>query len=596
MEENASLKKELEQKLLAMLNPLKARFSEEKAGLPLGGFAAGYGMKIAEMEGALRLLWGLTPYWAGGGTQAEDWKDHYLNCIRHGTAPDHPAYWGDIHDRDQKIVEMAALSFQLMETPDIIWNRMTAKEQDHLASWLYQANTAIVPDNNWHFFVVLVNLALKKLGKPYSKERIQQGIDRYESFYLDHGWYGDGKRPQKDYYVSFGIHFYCLLYVHFMEQEDPERCQKYQNRAIEFLETFRYWFDDQGRALAYGRSMTYRFAQAAFLSACISVLGDHCPRRGELKYLLRHHIEHWLAQPIFDNGGVLTVGYHYPNLLMSEGYNSPGSPYWAFKTFLPLLLPDSDPFWNESERKPQWEPVMTIPECNMVITHEAGHSMALTAGQYPTVVQTHSAAKYAKFAYSTVFGFSVPRSSQRLNEAVPDNMLAFEIHGAWFVRKQCSSYQIQDGKISCTWSPLDGITVETELMPTEHGYLGNHRIQTVLSCNICLCGFSYPATAALVLQEDHAQSQVSDKNGYSQIVVNLSSQNQSLETQGVIIHAAPNTNLMYPLTKIPGVKAALNPGVYEIHSNITGFMKPGKLITGKGDCYELEPATNSLSI
>ena len=46
-------------------------------------------------------------------------------------------------------------------------------------------------------------------------------------------------------------------------------------------------------------------------------------------------------------------------------------------------------------------------------------------------------------------------------------MLAFEIHGAWFVRKQCSSYQIQDGKISCTWSPLDGITVETELMPTE---------------------------------------------------------------------------------------------------------------------------------
>ena len=50
--------------------------------------------------------------------------------------------------------------------------------------------------------------------------------------------------------------------------------------------------------------MTYRFAQAAFLSACISVLGDHCPRRGELKYLLRHHIEHWLAQPIFDNGGV----------------------------------------------------------------------------------------------------------------------------------------------------------------------------------------------------------------------------------------------------------------------------------------------------
>ena len=81
LKETFNLKHQLEQSLLAMLKPLKTRFSEEKAGLPLGGFAAGYGMKIAEMEGALRLLWGLTPYWAGGGTQAEDWKDHYLNCI-----------------------------------------------------------------------------------------------------------------------------------------------------------------------------------------------------------------------------------------------------------------------------------------------------------------------------------------------------------------------------------------------------------------------------------------------------------------------------------------------------------------------------------
>ena len=251
MEETFNLKHQLEQSLLAMLKPLKTRFSEEKAGLPLGGFAAGYGMKIAEMEGAMRLLWGLTPYWADNGKEAEEWKDHFLNCVRHGTDPDHPAYWGDIHDRDQKIVEIAALSCNLMMTPDVIWNRMTSEEQNHLASWLYQANSAIVPDNNWHFFVVLANLALKKLKKPYSKERILQGIDRYESFYLDHGWYGDGNRPQKDYYISFGIHFYCLLYVYFMEKEDPERCEKYRNRAVEFLETFRYWFDDQGLSLIH---------------------------------------------------------------------------------------------------------------------------------------------------------------------------------------------------------------------------------------------------------------------------------------------------------------------------------------------------------
>ena len=586
MEEIFNLKHQLEQSLLAMLKPLKTRFSEEKAGLPLGGFAAGYGMKIAEMEGAMRLLWGLTPYWAGGGKEAEEWKDLYLNCVRHGTDPDHPAYWGDIHDRDQKIVEMAALSCNLMMTPDVIWNRMTSEEQDHLASWLYQANSAIVPDNNWHFFVVLANLALKKLGKPYSQERIQQGIDRYESFYLDHGWYGDGNRPQKDYYISFGIHFYCLLYVYFMEKEDPERCEKYRNRAVEFLETFRYWFDDQGRALAYGRSMTYRFAQAAFLSACIVVLKDNCPRRGELKQLLRLHMEHWMAQPIFDNGGVLTVGYHYPNLLMSEGYNSPGSPYWAFKTFFPLILADDDSFWSEKEVEPVWEPIITIPECNMVITHEPGQALALTAGQYP--VQSHSAAKYSKFAYSTVFGFSVPRSTQRLYEAAPDNMLAFEAYGVWFMRKQCSQYQIADGKVTCTWSPLEGITVETRLIPTEHGYTGIHRINTAISCKINLGGFSYPVTAAMKTQEDSTSAKAGDSNGYSQISMELTCSRQPVETKGQVINAAPNVNLMYPLTKIPSVTASLKPGIYEIFSTVTGFMKPGKIITGKGDCYELE--------
>ena len=588
MEETFNLKHQLEQSLLAMLKPLKTRFSEEKAGLPLGGFAAGYGMKIAEMEGAMRLLWGLTPYWTGGGKEAEEWKDIYLNCVRHGTDPDHPAYWGDIHDRDQKIVEMAALSCNLMMTPDVIWNRMTSEEQDHLASWLYQANSAIVPDNNWHFFVVLANLALKKLKKPYSKERILQGIDRYESFYLDHGWYGDGNRPQKDYYISFGIHFYCLLYVYFMEKEDPERCEKYRSRAVEFLETFRYWFDDQGRALAYGRSMTYRFAQAAFLSACIVVLKDNCPRRGELKHLLRLHMEHWMAQPIFDNGGVLTVGYHYPNLLMSEGYNSPGSPYWAFKTFLPLILADDDSFWSEKEVEPVWEPIITIPECNMVITHEPGQAFALTAGQYPAVVQSHSAAKYSKFAYSTVFGFSVPRSTQRLYEVAPDNMLAFEAYGVWFVRKQCSQYQIADGKVTCTWSPLEGITVETRLIPTEHGYTGIHRINTAISCKINLGGFSYPVTAAMKTQEDSTSAKAGDSNGYSQISMELTCSRQPVETKGQVINAAPNVNLMYPLTKIPSVTASLKPGIYEIFSTVTGFMKPGKIITGKGDCYELE--------
>ena len=566
------MKKCWEQYLLNMIRPLETRFTEDKARLPLGGFAAGYGMKTAEMEGALRLLWGLTPYWAGGGTEAESFKDIYLECVKNGTNPESPSYWGDIKDRDQKIVELAALSCNLLMTPDVIWNRLTFDEQEQLASWLYQVNDAVVPDNNWHFFVVLVNLALKKCGKPYSQPRIQQGIQRYEAFYLGNGWYSDGQRPQKDYYVSFGIHFYCLLYAYFCKDEDPERCQMYVERAVVFEKTFRYWFDSQGRALAYGRSQTYRFAQAAFLSILVLVLKEQCPERGEIKWILRRHMDHWMSQPIFDNGGVLIVGYQYPNLLMSEGYNSPGSPYWGFKTFICLALPDDDPFWAVEEKEPVWEPVITIPECDMVITHETGHGLALTAGQYPVVEQTHSPEKYAKFAYSTVFGFSVPRSAGHIHEAAPDNMLAFEVHGAWYVRKRCISFEVTDGRVKCSWSPVDGILVETELVPAEHGYMAKHRIETEIEM---------PRTQA-------AYAGTGDKNGYSRIFMKVIRDGVLQEAEGQVIKAAPNTNLIYPLTRIPVVRAQLQPGTYEVDARIEGYMKPGKIVIGKGDCYELQ--------
>ena len=80
-------------------------------------------------------------------------------------------------------------------------------------------------------------------------------------------------------------------------------------------------------AIPYGRSMTYRFAQSCFWSAL--ALADAKPEGmawGEIKHLLLSNIRSWMQLPIFDRGGVLTVGYVYPNLCISEGYIAPVSP------------------------------------------------------------------------------------------------------------------------------------------------------------------------------------------------------------------------------------------------------------------------------
>lgn len=559
-------KNQFQRLFLDMVDPLKCHYSKGKARLELGAAAAGYGSRIAGMEGFSRILWGLVPYWAGGGTD-ESLLPVYQEGIKNGTDPQNEEFWGHLHDKDQRMVEMAALSLGILLAPEKLWEPLSAETKENYAAWLYEINQHKLVENNWQFFNVITNLALKSVGAPYSRECMQRAIDYYESFYIGNGWYGDGKRPQKDYYVAFAIHFYCLLYVTFMRGEEPLRCKVYEERARAFAQSFLYWFDDKGRALPYGRSQTYRFAQAAFFSACVFAGVEVFPLP-VIKGVLERHLNYWLNQPIFDNGHVLTVGYAYPNLNMSETYNALGSPYWAFKTFLFLALPDGHPFWEaEPAPMPRLKSVLAIPECDMLLQRRSGEVCALCAGQYPVVEHTHSAEKYAKFAYSSEFGFSVPRSYEKLNETAPDSMLAFRAHGMTYVRRKCEEYSIGENEVYSRWIPTEGIEVETWLYPTKEGHIRKHRITSGFSCRAYDCGFSYPDQMEETLRESgEGYARISDRNGFSEIALTTG------KGQGTIIGGVPNVNLIFPNALIPALEYQLASGVTEIESEIrTGF-------------------------
>lgn len=195
---------------LKMAEPLKPHYSKDCAHLELGAAAAGYGSQIAGMEGFSRVLWGLVSYWAGGGTD-ESLLPVYRKGLSAGTDPESEAYWGDLHDKDQRMVEMAAISYGILMVPEKLWDPLEEKEKNRLADWLYQINRYSQADNNWQYFKVITNLALRSVGRKWSEEQVKDAMDRYESFYIGNGWYSDGKRPQKDYYTSFGIHFYCQI-------------------------------------------------------------------------------------------------------------------------------------------------------------------------------------------------------------------------------------------------------------------------------------------------------------------------------------------------------------------------------------------------
>ena len=67
-----------------------------------------------------------------------------------------------------------------------------------------------------------------------------------------------------------GFHFYGLIYAKLMADVDPTRCATLRDRAARFSSDFIHFFAEDGSAIPFGRSLTYRFAEAAFWSAALS--------------------------------------------------------------------------------------------------------------------------------------------------------------------------------------------------------------------------------------------------------------------------------------------------------------------------------------
>ena len=105
------------------------------------------------------------------------------------------------------------IAYAILFAEDKFWAPLSDRAKDNLAEWMYSINEYDIPLNNWQMFRVLVNSALKRVGKRYSQERMDEAFMHIEKMYLGDGWYTDGYTSRCDYYISFAIHFYSLLYA-----------------------------------------------------------------------------------------------------------------------------------------------------------------------------------------------------------------------------------------------------------------------------------------------------------------------------------------------------------------------------------------------
>lgn len=553
-----------------ILDPLLPCYSAGGARLHLGETGASYDQNAIELEAFSRPLWALAPFWLGGGS-APEFERIYQAGLDHGTDPAHPEYWGDTKDYDQCFVEMAAIACAILEVPEKAWEPLNPEARTHLAAWLGTINHHELPNCNWLFFRVLVNLALRSVDMPWDPALLEQDLQNAESWYIGDGWYSDGSpevKPQRDYYIPWALQYYGVLYSVFAAKEDPERAARFRQRAMEFGSQFMTWFDADGAALPYGRSLTYRFGQCAFYSACIWAGLEPLPLP-VMKGIIVRNLQWWMSKPIFDRSGVLTVGYCYPQFFMSERYNAPGSPYWGLKTFIVLGLPDDHPFWTaEAAPLPVQPGVTELPAAHLLMQRTPdGQVNAYAPAEVEQNEHGQFAEKYGKFVYSTRFGFSASRSYAELSQAAPDSMLAFLIGGQIFVRRHSQSFAVQDGKMVSTWSPFEGITVTTELEPTEQGHIRRHTVVSDRACTAWDCGFAVakfaPGFAAraedrtALVANDRQRCEVRGQTGAAEIV-----------------DAWPNTSLYVTNTAIPAVKYDIPVGTTTLVTEVTAFARP----------------------
>jgi len=576
---------------LDLIRPLRPFYSDHHGFLCVGNTGVHYGEKAARMEGFARVLWGLAPLWSGDNKnlpetmqkEIEDWRVWYKEGIIHGTTPEDEDYWGDMFDHDQKMVEAPAIAFTLALNPRTFWEELSGKEKENLYNWLNQINDHDMPKCNWRCFRILVNVAFRLLGLEWSRERTEEDFGILEDCYLDDGWYFDGNPGQLDYYIGSAIHHYGLLYSRLIGDLDKERCRILRERSTEFFDDFVYWFANDGTEIPFGRSLTYRTSHSGPFAAMAYAELDL--DYGVLKNLILGNLESWVKKPIFDNSGVLTIGYGYPNLIMAENYNSCGSPYWGMKPFLILGLNDDHPFWKAQRKAYPYEPKKFLKHPHMLITHDDhDHVMAFMTGQHCNGDHGQSAAKYEKFVYSNQFGFSVSRGNS-LEAGAFDSTLAVSRKGEdrYCMRYGMTDFSASEEMVCAVYRPMNGVTVKSTVVPFAPWHVRIHEIENQEAIEIADGGFALPRERCFQVEQGPKMGQFDKEDvtrtdrqliaafpwGTSCIV---SEQGGTPE----LIVPFSNTNLFYNLTVIPTVKAKLEPGSHVIVTSVAADFTEGQ--------------------
>ncbi|WP_283680248.1 DUF2264 domain-containing protein [Lentilactobacillus sp. Marseille-Q4993] len=569
----ADVKAALEDILEPAMNVLS---QQKRAGrFRMSDSGAVYLQDKTSIEGFMRLLWGLGPFFSDKTRIYEkpEWFEMVSKGILEGTDPESPDYFGgDLGDYDQLFVEMGALTAYLYETKESFWDTLSEVQQKRIVDWMDQVNYKVIPKTNWLFFRAMVNQFITDSGYYDRSKEIDADYAITNTHYLDHGWSYDGYENQIDNYIPFAYQFFTILTVG-LTNNDDKQAKLLKERAQAFVKSYANWFAADGAALPYGRSLEYRFAQAAFWAAYAYAHVDMPDgyTMGDIKHLLLNNLRWWFKQNIFQSDGLIPIGYSYPNMNFAEGYNGPASAYWALKTFIFFALPDDDEFWTAKESDDfKFEKEKLQPEPRMLIEHsKTGQEVqAFTAGQH-SHEHAHGEAKYEKYVYSSSFGFSTPKGSVLLKQGAFDNTLAIaESENFWQTAFRYADYAVHENYVYSDWKPFDDVEIKNFVVPSMPWHVRVHKIHTGRALHLAEGSFAGPEYG--IPGQEEVKVDVPNSVFYKTEVGITGIVGYHDELKAELSVPEPNTNIYFPKTRIPLQSGEIQPGDYVFYSLYLG--------------------------
>lgn len=346
------------------------------------------------------------------GTNGDDPSgllQRYADGLAAGTARpggDGPEDWPVVADRTQPLVEAASIAIALRLTRRWLWDRLDGPVRERATAWLARAAAAQAWPNNWEMFPATVG------GFLGDRDAVARGLRRIERWYVGDGWYTDGDLRAFDHYNGWALHLYPVLEAWF--SGDADLLDRYGERLRIHLADQSRLFGADGSPLHQGRSLTYRVAAAAPL--WLGALTGHTPLApGTTRRLASGALRHFLDRGAAGPDGLLSLGWHGPYAGVLQDYSGPGSPYWASKGFLGLLLPPGHAVWTAPEEPAPVErgDVMTaLPAPNWLIQSTAADGLVRLHNHGSE--DTRYAAHYTRFAYSTA-------TAPLTGDTLPDN-------------------------------------------------------------------------------------------------------------------------------------------------------------------------------